>query len=187
MGTVSITTPSDGDTIDAADVNNPFNTIVNAINGNLDSNNVSAGGLTPANLVSGTGTSWSWQAWTPTLANLTLGNGTSVGKYIQIGKTVHFRWIFTLGSTSAVGTAPTITLPISPTGLTANDHVAFGTLYDSSATQPYWTRAVFVSGSIIKVFALNGATGPDGNISATGPFTWAVSDTMQLTGTYEAA
>lgn len=42
MGTISLTLPSDGETIDAQDVNNPFNTIANAINGNLDSTNISS-------------------------------------------------------------------------------------------------------------------------------------------------
>lgn len=43
MGTISISTPSDGQTIDAADVNSPLNTIVAAINGNLDDDNIKPG------------------------------------------------------------------------------------------------------------------------------------------------
>ena len=42
MGTVNITTPSDGETIDAADVATPLNTIVNEINGNLDNANIAS-------------------------------------------------------------------------------------------------------------------------------------------------
>jgi hypothetical protein len=40
MGTVSLTLPSDGQTIDASDVNNPLNTILNEFNGNIDDNNI---------------------------------------------------------------------------------------------------------------------------------------------------
>lgn len=42
MGTISVTLPSDGETIDASDINNPINTIVNEINGGLDTNNLDA-------------------------------------------------------------------------------------------------------------------------------------------------
>ena len=40
MSLISISGPSDGQTIDAADVNTPLNTIANEINGNLDNANI---------------------------------------------------------------------------------------------------------------------------------------------------
>lgn len=43
MGTISLSLPSDGQTIDAADVNTPLNTISAVINGNLDDDNVKVG------------------------------------------------------------------------------------------------------------------------------------------------
>lgn len=43
MGTISVSLPSDGQTIDAADVNSPINTIVAVINGNLDNDNIASG------------------------------------------------------------------------------------------------------------------------------------------------
>src|SRR5690348_3539726 len=55
-----------------------------------------------------------WVAWVPTLTNLTLGNGTQVANYRQVGKTVDFIWTLLLGSTSAVGTVPSFTLPVAP-------------------------------------------------------------------------
>lgn len=45
MPIISTSLPSDGTTIDAADVNTPFNDILNVVNGNLDSDNVATGGL----------------------------------------------------------------------------------------------------------------------------------------------
>jgi hypothetical protein len=42
MATISVSLPADGSTADVADVNTPITTIVNAINGNLDSNNISS-------------------------------------------------------------------------------------------------------------------------------------------------
>jgi hypothetical protein len=56
MGTISVTTPSDGTTADVSDYNTPINTIVNTLNGNIDADNLKAnsvpnsalaGGITP--------------------------------------------------------------------------------------------------------------------------------------------
>jgi len=43
MGTVSTTLPSDGQTIDASDVNTPINAILSEFNGNIDDNNIKTG------------------------------------------------------------------------------------------------------------------------------------------------
>ena len=40
MGNISVSLPSDGETIDASDYNTPINTIVNEINGGLDNSNI---------------------------------------------------------------------------------------------------------------------------------------------------
>lgn len=40
MSNISVSLPSDGDTIDVADYNTPITTIVNEINGNLDNSNI---------------------------------------------------------------------------------------------------------------------------------------------------
>lgn len=43
MGTISVTLPSDGQTIDASDINTPINTILAEFNGNIDNDNVKSG------------------------------------------------------------------------------------------------------------------------------------------------
>lgn len=43
MGTVSVSLPSDGQTIDAADYNTPITSIVNEMNGNIDNANIKTG------------------------------------------------------------------------------------------------------------------------------------------------
>lgn len=43
MGTVSTTLPSDGQTIDASDVNTPINAILSEFNGNIDDDNIKTG------------------------------------------------------------------------------------------------------------------------------------------------
>ena len=42
MGNISVSLPSDGETIDASDYNTPINTIVNVINGDLDNSNIAS-------------------------------------------------------------------------------------------------------------------------------------------------
>jgi len=79
------------------------------------------GNLTPSMLEAGQSTStWAWQSWAPNWTNFTVGNGTVVAKYIQIGKTVHFKIKVTLGSTSSVSGAITFSLP-------TDSHADYGT------------------------------------------------------------
>lgn len=72
MATISVTLPSDGESIDAADVNTPINTIVNAINGNLDSDNIKDASITPQKLTNFSSLSWTSVGYTP---NTVTANG----------------------------------------------------------------------------------------------------------------
>lgn len=194
MGTVSVSLPSDGQTADAADYNVPINTIVAAINGNLDSNNILAGGVVPNSLTSGTGTSWAWQTWSPTWTNLTVGNGTTgYAKYIQIGKTVHFRLKFTFGSTTAAGSYFQFSAPVSLSSDygTTDPLNAIATAYDLSATTSYLCTLQVVSSTVIGIRSLH-TDGTRGNLEPTSgsdPISanFANGDVLHIAGTYEAA
>jgi hypothetical protein len=50
MGTITVNNVADGQTVTAASVNTPINTIVAAINGNLDATNLAAGAVTNAKM-----------------------------------------------------------------------------------------------------------------------------------------
>jgi len=50
MGTISVSLPSDGQTIDAADYNVPINTIVSTINGSINADNIADSSITPAKI-----------------------------------------------------------------------------------------------------------------------------------------
>ena len=50
MGLISVPGVSDGTVIDAADVNIPINTIVNEINGKLDTNNFANSAVTTSDI-----------------------------------------------------------------------------------------------------------------------------------------
>jgi hypothetical protein len=53
MGTISVTTPSDGTTADVSDYNTPINTIVNTLNGNIDADNLKANSVPNSALAGG--------------------------------------------------------------------------------------------------------------------------------------
>lgn len=80
---------------------------------------IAAGAVQPQALQSGTGSGWSWQSWSPTPTNYSVGNGTVISKYIQIGKTVFVKFVFTLGSTSSVIGSVSFTLPVTAVSTSA--------------------------------------------------------------------
>ena len=125
-----------------------------------------------------------WTAYTPTLGGWTQGNGTVEGRYMKIGKTVHFRAIFTFGSTSAAAANDvTFTLPSTryenTQGINAN-----GFFRDSTPGVNYMGNVLAISSTVVRV-GIIGASGVYTAPSTTTPFTWAVNDQVLLYGTYE--
>lgn len=196
MGTISVSLPSDGQTIDAADYNVPINTIVSEINGGLDSDNIAASGVVPNSLFTGTGTSWAWASWAPTLSGrFTDGDWTKACKFIQIGKTVFCK--LSLTSTDATPMAggsgqATFTLPVTATALsnTADTQpLGESSLYDLSVTTNV-TGAIYLSSTTTAcVRYRDDAAGGviTGTATSTTPFTWASGDEIVATFIYEAA
>lgn len=130
-----------------------------------------------------------WTAFTPTWTGITIGDGTSDCTYYQVGKLVVARYKFTFGSTSAITATPTPTLPVNASAgssLAAMNAAVFrdvsaatnyaGLLHIGSTTQAQFSQL----GRALANDALSG-------ISSTVPFTWAVTDILGGTITYEAA
>lgn len=195
----------------ASEVNDNFDTIYDDYNGNIDSSNLATnavvsasitdasvitakindGAVTPAKLTSGTGSSWSYQSWSPSYSNITVGNGTVTAKYVQMGKTVFFRFTFVLGGTSAIGTGPTISLPVTSVsypGTAVRMPIGEGTHFDTSSGNSYPARARWASTTTMTTIHFDGSS-PEGYASdtSTSPFTWATGDEIHLQGFYEAA
>lgn len=157
-----------------------------------------------AGLVSGTGTSYgAGTSYTPAAASSTwaLGNGTSGGRYIKVGRTVHCRGFVAFGSTS---TFPTTTwgvnLPVAAatanptfpttaylsTGLQPITGQVFG--WDTSPGQLHRMTAFMLTDGIAAWFGVDTATvGVFGTASGTLPFTWATGDHFAWSFTYESA
>lgn len=145
----------------------------------------------PANLTSGqSGSTWAWQTYVPTYGGggITVGNGIVVAKWILIGKTVHFKYKLTFGSTTSISSSPTITLPIAST----NDYdistgqIGNSQLLDSSATTAYPAFPLWGSATTFKLIGLD-ISNVRYEITATAPFTWATGDILFVTGMYEAS
>lgn len=182
------TSPASGDfllTSDVSDSNNLKKVTVSNLFANIPD-----GSVTPADLVSGTGTSWAWQSWTPTWTNLTVGNGTNTSVYLQVGKTVFFRLSFVLGSTSSVGTNPVATIPITSKNYDLLFIYAHGNYVDVSAGNDNFPAfATYGSTTEMNLYA-QGVSGSNvrlQGLTSTVPFTWATGDKIGLQGFYEAA
>lgn len=130
-----------------------------------------------------------WKIWNPTLANLTLGSGSVDARYIRIGRTVHYRFLFTLGAGSAVGTGPNFTLPVAPVneGNGARATVGQAIYFESGGITNYGYIEPS-TGAIAEFIALQ-VSGTDivrTFPTASVPFTWGTSDSLFAAGTYEA-
>ena len=140
-----------------------------------------------AGLITGTGTSLgAWTAYTPTLSNWTLGNGTVSGSYCQIGKVVHFRLTMIVGSTTAIGSSPTFTVPVNMTSTSAWNVRGYIRDISLGAAGCYELASRPASTTAIGGF-YTGTNGQQLGFNSTTPFTWDSGDGVQLAGTYEAA
>ena len=126
------------------------------------------------------------QSYTPTwnagTTNPTLGNGTLVGRYVQIGKTVHATISLTFGSTTTIGSgAYTFGLPVAA----ANDGIQYpvgGARVRDDSTSTYAMRTAYlVNTTTVAMAAENGV-----NIGHNNPWTMASGDIINISMTYEA-
>jgi hypothetical protein len=125
-----------------------------------------------------------WTAFTPIWLNLTVGNGTNTGGYVKIANTVFFYSRFVLGSTSAVGTNPYYTVPISES---SGQEFPLNILYRDADVGWYVSTGILSSGLVLPWLAtLTGTFMVLGYPTATVPFTWTTNDKIIISGTYQA-
>lgn len=187
VDTVSEHTSANGVTIDGVNIKDGAITTADSI----DSANYTDGSVDPEHLVSGTGTSWGWQDWTPTYTNITVNNGTVVAKYVQIGKTVTFDWTLTVGSTTTIANDPQISLPVAAASrYTDYDYLPLGHgIILDSGTASIPIVAVFGNTGGITKLQMRSLTVSGSDVRATTPFpiTEAEGDEVSLRVVYEAA
>ena len=123
-------------------------------------------------------------AWTGTTTNPAIGNGTVSGSYLQIGKTISWRCIVTMGSTTTYGSgAWLISLPVAASASWAansvvgvgGDNVAGGT------SGAIFARLSSAGAGTVALIAQGGG------LSSSFPAAWATGQSFTLLGTYESA
>lgn len=135
----------------------------------------------------------SWLVWTPSFTNLTIGNGSLNCRYSQIGKTVDFTMIITLGSTSSVGSNACFSLPVNNNPTTYNTNIL--NVIGHGWGNPAGTNCAILA-AIDSTSGVNNAQLLAQNASGTYltvvgfsssvPGTWANGNAIFITGTYEA-
>jgi hypothetical protein len=158
-----------------------------------DGTGIANAAIKPNHLITSASTlnTWAWDSWTPTLTNMTLGNGTVTAKYSQIGKTVRFRFVFVLGSTSAMGSIPQFSLPVTAaTHAGSLDSLVMGVAnaWDTGSNNFDCVTVLHTTTTVI-IRVINAAStyALQANISSLIPMTWTTNDELIATGTYEAA
>jgi hypothetical protein len=184
VDTISEFTAANGVTIDGLNIkDSKLNTNDSVVTANITNASVTAPKLANSGAW---GSDWALTSWTPTWANITVGNGTVNAKYTQIGKTVHFRIIFTLGTTSVIGTLPTFTLPVTSIA-TPNTLFPLGeAIYDNNGGSGFKMQFVWASTTTaaLKYWDSNNNII---SVSATAPASYANNYKIYGQGTYEAA
>lgn len=141
-----------------------------------------------------TGIQAAWTAytptWTATSTNPVLSDGTITGKYRQIGKTIEFYAQITMGGSTTFGSGAWIVgLPVAE--LTSVKWAFSGMARDVSTSQNFPAKAlssVAAPAGTVQILCDSTTAGATlRSVSGTVPFTWAVSDTLYIAGTYEAA
>jgi hypothetical protein len=138
--------------------------------------------LTAAELNTGAGAAASYS---PTYANLTIGNGVVTAKYNNFGRTYFFKWRLTLGTTSAVGSGPIISLPqVMADSIEAYSFI--GVAIDG-ATGYYPLKCIpSTSASVgLNVFNASATYTTETGMTSTIPVALGNADAIILCGTYE--
>lgn len=166
-------------------------------NGALNTNNsvvtanITDAAVTPAKLIAGTGSGWSWQSWTPTWTNLTISSSTVDARYIQTGKTVFFEISITgAGTFDVTGTPVYFSLPVTANAnVGTSDVIGHGNCQDVSAGTFFaiqvWRGSTTSQGRLMCHAVSTYVTVRD--VDTAVPFDWTQPDLINIHGFYEAA
>ena len=190
LATSAITTPKmANDAVTAAKIASDAVTTAKILDANVTTAKLADASVTNAKLATGSDEpGGAWNSWTTTLSNGALGNGTIVSTYKQVGKTVFFKLLWTLGSTSSISGFVSFTLPVTAASTAmdnANSIIGTVSMRDDSASALNIGAVRYTSTTSASILRNTGDT--YAAISATTPFTWATSDVLWCQGLYEAA
>ena len=125
-----------------------------------------------------------WTTYTPAFASgVTVGNGTWVAAYAIVNEILFWQGTFTLGSTSAITGAVTITLPASKTFPSPDNGELIGNVrFLLAGGSTNYGAAREASTTTVRIFAFNSSTTylSGTGLSATVPATWATGNQIQI-------
>ena len=132
-----------------------------------------------------------WQSYAPTASGGWVnGNGTYSAEYCKIGKTVHVRLKFTVGSTTTKGTDMRFSMPVTASSGGYNTH-SLGTAVVSGSQYIIAARGETTTTFRILVLVASGTYLQATNVIGTGgsaaPAAWNTGDSVEFTITYQAA
>jgi hypothetical protein len=130
------------------------------------------------------GASPTWTTYTPTNVGITVGNGTQIARFSEIGNIVFVSYKFTLGSTSSVTGSVSVGLP------STNNSVASCSVLISDTGTGRFTcmgRADTSAGNVLIRPVRTDATYGGWSDTLGGMFTWASTDFIEFSITYEKA
>ncbi len=151
-----------------------------------DGTGIGAGVITPEKLLASTGVSWVWQSWAPTFTNLS-GGTLNYAKYTQVGKTVTAKLKYTLAGAGISG-AVTFSLPVTASAdyTSTVEFFQASTALSDTGTALYMGEILWATSTTAQVRARTSSATVVA-LSSTFPHTWANTDFIQTTFTYEAA
>lgn len=128
--------------------------------------------------------------WTTTGSTPSIGNGSLLGRYFQLGRTITVQISLTIGSTTnpgVAGAAWIFTLPVSPLSSGFNIMSLNAFAQHNSGAEIHLGKSIIQAGTInlIRSYFPATSTGTVGFTTATFPFTWANTDILSISGTYE--
>lgn len=181
--TISEYTGANGVAVDGLNIKdgklNTANSVVEA--------NYTDASVKPEHLVSGTSANWAWDSWVPTFVGLA-GGTLNEAKYVQHGKTVRYRFMYTLAG-AGISASVTFTLPVTSVVYPDTVYPIGQTTYLDSGAANYIGFVGWNSTTTGRLYAIrvDGTYAFDNQLSSTIPITWAVNDAIRVSGFYEAA
>lgn len=130
-----------------------------------------------------TGSAWKplltqWTAWTPVWTHVTVTGATNTGLYRYVGGSLEIKVRLTAGSGTVIGSAgiPNFRLPNSETA-TSDGVRNLGTTWylDATSTDYVGTCQCNAGSTNVFLYTIN-----VGGLSDTSPFTWAITDSIDV-------
>jgi hypothetical protein len=134
-----------------------------------------------------------WTSYTPTITGFTGTVPTATGRWMQIGKTVHYNFTLTFGGAPTVTGTPTVSIPATRQGthfeqclLAFVPTTASPVIWSGSGTN--WASTTALNLEYTSTATVSGVAGLIGvAMSATAPFTFSATSKIYGSGTFEAA